>query len=163
MIEIEEAISDHFLLVADIYNESIKAKNATMDNVLKASEDIAGWVRKFNDREKLFVLKEDGIVVGWAIIKRYSDREGYRFTCETAVYITAPKIGKGYGKLLKKHVIKVCKQLDYKHLVAKIFANNKASIAYNENLGYSIVGIQNQVGFKNNQWLDVVIMQYIIE
>lgn len=163
MIEIEEAIPDHFSLVADIYNESIKAENATMDNVLKEAEEIAGWVQKFNDREKLFVLKEDGTVVGWAIIKRYSDREGYRFTCETAVYITAPKTGKGYGKRLKKHVIKVCKQLDYKHLVAKIFANNKASIAYNENLGYSIVGIQNQVGFKNNQWLDVVIMQYIIE
>lgn len=163
MTTIEEAIPDHFSIIADIYNESIRAGNATMDGVLKKAEDIADWVEKFHDREKLFVLKEEDTVVGWAIIKRYSDREGYRFACETAVYITQAKVGKGYGSLMKKHLIKVCKALDYKHLVAKIFAINKASIVYNQKLGYTIVGTQKQIGYKNNQWLDVVIMQYIIE
>jgi len=92
-----------------------------------------------------------------------SDRTGYRTTCETAVYLTAAELGKGYGTLLKKHLMQVCKDLNYRHLVAKILGGNKASIAYNERLGYTIVGIQKEVGFRDGQWQDVVIMQYLFQ
>jgi len=162
-INILEAVPVDYQLIAEIYNEFISLGTATMDETLKTTDDIAGWVKKFHDREKLYVIKENSTIIGWGIIKRYSDREGYRFTCETAVYLTAMKLGMGYGSMMKKHLIAVCKKLNYKHLVAKIFANNKSSIIYNEKLGYTIVGTQKQIGYKNNQWLNVVIMQYIIE
>lgn len=64
---------------------------------------------------------------------------------------------------MKKQLIEECKAMDYHHLVAKIFATNKASIQYNLNLGYTIVGYQKEVGFKNGQWMDIAIMQYIIK
>ncbi|BDS13657.1 GNAT family N-acetyltransferase [Aureispira anguillae] len=162
-VEIIEATSADFHAIAMIYNEFIALGTATMDETLKTADDIAGWCQKFHDREKLYVLKEEDTTIGWGIIKRYSDREGYRFACETAVYITASQVGKGYGTMMKKHLIASCKKLNYKHLIAKIFANNKGSIAYNLNLGYTIVGTQQQIGFKNDRWQDVVIMQYIID
>ena len=162
-VEISEATSADYSLIAEIYNEFISLNTATMEETLKSENDIANWVKNFNDREKLYVIKEEEITVGWGIIKRYSDREGYRFACETAVYLTASKLRKGYGSRMKKHLLKICKELKYKHLVAKIFATNKSSILYNEKLGYTIVGTQNKIGFKNNHWQDIVIMQYIIE
>jgi len=162
-IEILEANKKDFQLIAEIYNEYISLGTVTMDETLKSASDIAEWVNKFHDREKLYVLKENFKTIGWGIIKRYSDREGYRFTCETTVYLTANKLGKGYGTLMKKYIISACKKLNYKHLVAKIFANNKSSISYNEKLGYTIVGTQKAVGFKNNNWQNIVIMQYIIK
>ena len=81
--------------IAAIYNEYIALGNATMDETLKTGGDIADWVKKFNDRERLYVLKNENMVMGWGIIKRYSDREGYRFAAETAVYLTAAEQGKG--------------------------------------------------------------------
>lgn len=162
-VEIKEATVNDYQSVADIYNEFIRLGNATMEESIKTADSIAGWVSKFHNREKLYVLQEDGINIGWGIIKRYSDREGYRFACETAVYLTSSKIGKGYGTMMKKYLIKVCRQLDYKHLIAKIFATNETSILYNEKLGYTIVGTQKNIGFKNDKWVDVVIMQYLIE
>ncbi len=156
------SISD-YQAVADIYNEYITLGTASMEETLKQASDIEGWVSKFNDRERLFVLKDNGQVIGWAIIKRYSDREGYRFACETAVYLTQPYLGKGLGTMMKKFLIDECKALNYKHLVAKIFASNTTSIAYNEKLGYSIVGRQKSIGFKNGKWIDMIIMQYLIE
>jgi L-amino acid N-acyltransferase YncA len=161
-VNILEATPADYQPIADIYNEFIALGTATMDETLKTADDIAKWVEKFHDREKLYVIKENLITIGWGIIKRYSDREGYRFACETAVYITAGKVGKGYGTMIKKHLIEVCKKLNYKHLVAKIFSSNKGSIAYNEKLGYTIVGTQKQIGYKNHKWQDIVIMQYVI-
>jgi len=149
--------------IADIYNEYISTGQATMDATLKTKEDIGGWVGKFNERECLYSLRQTGKVIGWGIIKRYSDREGYRFACETAIYLTGSALGKGHGSFLKKHVIEQCKAFNYRHLVAKIWASNQASIDYNLKLGYTIVGTQNKIGFRNNQWLDVVIMQLLLE
>ncbi|EDP96262.1 GNAT family N-acetyltransferase [Kordia algicida OT-1] len=160
--EIREITTTDYQTVADIYNEYIKLGTASMEETMKTSADVAGWIEKFHEREKLFVFTEHDIVIGWGIIKRYSDREGYRFACETAVYFTESKLGKGYGTAMKKFLIVQCKQLQYKHLVAKVFATNTGSIAYNEKLGYTIVGRQNQIGFKNNQWVDMIIMQYLI-
>ncbi len=162
-VAIKEATANDYQIVAEIYNEHIRSGTATMDEAIKTADDVAKWIHKFNAREKLFVLKEDDVTIGWGIIKRYSDREGYRFACETAVYLTESNVGKGYGTMIKKHLIEVCKQLDYKHLVAKIFARNKGSIIYNQKLGYSIVGTQNQIGFRNGNWVNIVIMQYIID
>lgn len=148
--------------VAAIYNEYISLGNASMEENFKSVEDIAHWVDNFNDRERLYVLRKKDKVIGWGIIKRYSDRGGYRFAAETAIYITSGELRKGYGSNMKKFLIERCKELGYHHLVAKVFAENEASIRYNVELGYTIVGTQKEVGYKNDRWVDVVIMQYII-
>lgn len=159
---IEIAKPEDYPTIAAIYNEYIELGNATMEEQIHNADDIAAWVKKFNEKEKLFALKENEKVIGWGIIKRYSDRKGYRFAGETAVYLASSKLGKGYGTQMKKFLIQECRALDYRHLVAKIFSSNEGSIQYNLKLGYTIVGIQKEIGFKNNQWQDVAIMQLIL-
>ena len=96
-------------------------------------------------------------------IKKYSERKGYQFACETAVYLDQDQLSKGLGTKLKKSVIQYCKDLGYKHLVAKIQADNEVSVHYNERLGYEIVGTQKRIGFANGKWKDVVIMQLLLD
>ena len=113
-------------------------------------------------REKLFIAEVSNKVIGWAIIKKYSDRIGYARSCETSVYLTKSETGKGYGPKIKNKLIKECKQLGYTHLVAKIMSVNKTSINYNLKLGYEIVGEQKNIGFINGKYHNVTIMQYNI-
>lgn len=162
-VSIQECTVEQAQTIADIYNEYIKLGNATMEETLYTADDIKGWIEKFDEREKLYVLLDKETVIGWGIIKKYSPRSGYRYTCETAVYLTESEMRKGYGSLMKKFLIEQCKILNYHHLVAKIFAVNKASIEYNLKLGYTIVGTQKEIGYRNGQWQDVVIMQYILK
>jgi len=154
---------ENYAAIADIYNEYIRQGGQTMEEQLHTAENIAGWVNAFGERERLLVLKKDNRILGWGIIKKYSPRAGYRFACETAIYLRPEERRKGYGSLMKKQLIEECRELDYHHLVAKIFVSNEASIAYNLKLGYEIVGQQKEIGFKNGEWVDIVIMQYIIK
>ncbi|MEM7375519.1 MAG: N-acetyltransferase family protein [Bacteroidota bacterium] len=159
---IDLARAEDYQAIADIYNVFIQGGESTMEEDIHTRAHIEGWVKKFNERERLFVLKKEGQVIGWAIIKRYSDRKGYRFAAETAVYLHPDALGKGYGSYLKTYVIGQCRELGYHHLVAKIFATNDISIEYNRKLGYTIVGRQKEIGFKNGHWQDVVIMQLVL-
>ncbi len=149
--------------VADIYNEYISARLATLDTELKTETEIRHWMNSFNDRETIIVLERETEIIGWGIIKKYSDRPGYYTTCETSVYLTSNETGKGYGPRMKKELLKRCTDLGYHHLVAKIWATNTTSIEYNRKLGYEIVGTQRQVGVSEGKWIDVVIMQKILE
>ena len=159
--------------IAEIYNESVRAGDATMDDVEKTPDDIRSQLAGFSKRETILVLEDPptgtdpenstGRIVGWGIIKRYSDRLGYRFCCETAVYLRRDQVGRGLGTRMKKALVERCKLYGYHHLVAKIFADNEASIAYNLRLGYEKVGVQREIGWKNGTWKDVVILQLILD
>jgi len=149
--------------IAAIYNESIAANDSTMDDVLKTAADIQQQMAGFHDREVFIVLEEEGEVLGWGIIKRYSDRPGYRFCCETSVYICRTLTRRGYGSRIEQALIDRCRAFGYHHLVAKIWATNAGSIKMHERFGYEIVGTQREIGYKNGQWQDVTIMQYILE
>jgi len=160
---LEVAQEADYQIIADIYNQYINNADITMDERNFEAKDIKNWVEKLNNREKLFVVKKQGNIIAWAIIKCYSDRLGYAKACETSVYLRQEEIGKGYGTIIKKELIEVCKDLKYHHLVDKIVSNNEISIACSKKIGYEIVGIQKEIGYKNGKWIDIVIMQYIIE
>lgn len=149
-------------IVRDIYNEHIKIGGATMDRASKSFAEIEDWFKGFNDRELIVLLENEDHVIGWGIIKKYSDREGYSRACETAIYLRSTETRKGYGSMMKKWIIDKCRDLGYYHLVAKIFAQNQASIGYNLKLGYEIVGTQNKIGFVDGEWQDVTIMQLLL-
>ncbi len=164
------AAEPHYEAIAHIYNEYVGAANATTEETPKTAADIAQWCGAFNQREGLYVLLLGGQpqpqttqkVAGWGIIKRYSNREGYRYTCETAIYLTEAMQGMGYGTQMKHFLIEECRAMGYHHLVAKILASNHASIQYNLKLGYTLVGTQKEVSYLNGAWHDVVIMQKLL-
>ncbi len=102
-------------------------------------------------------------IAGWGIIKKYSDRAGYRFCCETAVYLRRDLTGRGLGTRIKLALIERCRRYGYHHLVAKILAVNVASIEYNQKLGYELVGTQREIGYAGGRWQDVVILQLVLD
>ena len=95
LLNIRRATSDDYQVIASIYNEHIGIGISTMDEGVKTNKDIDGWEKNFNQREGLYVLKKSNKVIGWGIIKRYGEKRGYRFACETAIFLSGTETGKG--------------------------------------------------------------------
>ena len=149
-------------VITEIYNQSVRAGDATMDREPKTARQMRRMIAGFGPRETILMLEQGDAVLGWGIIKRYSDRSGYRFTCETSVYLWRDRVGAGHGSRIKRALIERCRQYGYHHLVAKIFAQNAASIEYNRKFGYELVGIQREVGHCNGRWQDIAILQLVL-
>ncbi len=148
--------------IAEIYNQSIAAGDATMDEDAHAEADVVRLLAGFGRRETILVLEGGSEVLGWGVVKRYSERPGYRFSCETSVYLRREHVGRGWGTYLKKALIERCRDYGYHHLVARIQADNQRSIDYNLRLGYEMVGIQKEIGYKDGRWVDVAILQLVL-
>lgn len=153
---------DDYGRVCDIFNANIAIGGTTLWTREFTPAAIQDIFSQFNARERAYVMQLGGLVIGWGMIKKYTDKEGYSTTCETSVFLDQAYIGRGYGSALKKYIIEHCRLLGYHHLHAKILATNEMSIAYNKKLGYTVVGVQKEVGRVDGAWVDVVIMQLLI-
>lgn len=148
--------------IAAIYNQAVASGNVTMDEHFWRAADVQSWMADLQPREGVLVLEDARGIVGWSRYLRYSPRAGYRFSAETATYLDKDRRGQGHGTRLKQATIERCRRLGYHHLVAKIAADNAVSLHYNRRLGYEVVGTQREIGYRNGQWVDMIILQCIL-
>lgn len=160
-MEISEARLTDLPMVVEIYNQNLGTGNMDLKPI--DTTVFMSIIKQVNPKEKLLVARLDEKVIGWCVIKAYSKKLGYRFTCELSTYIDTAHQGKGYGKRLKSKTLELCKSLGYRHVVGKILATNHISLSMSYKLGYTLVGIQKQAGIVGNDFVDIAILQYLID
>ncbi|MGF1601918.1 MAG: GNAT family N-acetyltransferase [Thermosynechococcaceae cyanobacterium] len=161
-VTVREAIESDYVAISSIYNQAIEAGGSTFHEQLVSADYFRTGGAKKRDRESLLVIEGSGQVLGWGSVKQYSDRSGYRFCCETSIYLDAAARGQGHGSLLQKALLDKAAALEYHHIVLKIVASNQSSIRFHERFGFELVGIQKEIGFTHGRWHDVAIMQLLL-
>ena len=147
--------------ITTIYNQAIAKGGITMDGEPKSVMDWQRCLQNLGQRERLLVGRINQAVIGWGIVKRYSERSGYQGCCETSVYLHLSRTGQGYGKVIQTELLQQASHLGYHHIVAKVVTSNPGSIHFHKKLGFELVGIQKNIGYLAGKWHDVAILQYL--
>ncbi len=101
-----------------------------------------------------------GEVIGFACCGPYRPRPGYRFTVEDTIYVAPDRTHRGIGRALLEALIDRCASASVRQMIAVIGdSDNLASIRLHERLGFRVVGVLRNVGFKHGRWVDSVLMQ----
>ncbi len=106
--------------------------------------------------------KLDGQVAGFASLTKWSDRPAYHQTVESSFYVAERFRGQGIGRALKQTVVEEAKKLGFHTLLARVAEGSEASMHLNASFGFQSVGTMKEVGFKFGRWLDVHIMQLML-
>ncbi len=161
-MNIRKATISDATAIAEIYSYHILSRESCMLTEPMITIDIENMLQNLQDRELMVVAEIENQITGWAILKMYSPRLGYRYACESSIYMNPKFQGKGLGRKLMDWLLREAKQLDFHHIVAKIIKKNSASIQFHEKFGYTTVGVQKEIGFLDNEWEDVLIMQKLL-
>ena len=127
--------------------------------------DAAGTERWWQDRQDgrypalVGQLEDHGPLVGWASLSRWSVYEAYDRCAEVSVWIEPAYQGRGYGRLLYEALLARASQLGLGVLLARIEAQNEASLRLHRACGFETIGTMRGVGEKFGRLLDVVMMQ----
>ena len=106
------------------------------------------------------VACEDETVIGYSYAGGFHSRKAYEKTIENTIYLAPSAQGKGIGKALLEALIEECQTLGFHQMIAVITRlDPPVSILFHEQMGFSTVGALTKVGYKQDQWLDVVYMQ----
>jgi L-amino acid N-acyltransferase YncA len=159
---IRAAEADDLSAIFDIYDDAVLNSIATFDTEPKSPEERRGWFREFAHPYGLFVAERAGEVLGWAGLRPFRPKPAYRYTAENSVYVRSDVAGNGIGKLLLQRTLEAAIENGFHAVVAGIALPNEASERLHASLGFERVGVEREVGYKFERWIDVLWMQRLL-
>jgi phosphinothricin acetyltransferase len=163
MIHIRSATEFDIPFITAIYNEAVLNTTATFDTELKTTEDRLIWLRNHSASFPVIVAEENGMVIGWASLSKWSERSAYDSTAELSVYVDKEHRDKGVGKQLMELITYEGKEAGLHTLISRITEGNEKSIYLHERLGFKNIGTLKEVGKKFGKFLDVHMLQIVFE
>ena len=140
-----------------LYNVFVKDTAVTFDIQPTTDEERMVWFEKFSGRGpyQLFVAEREGAFVGYAGTMMFRVKEAYKTSVETTIYVDPSAAGKGTGLALYETLFAALEGQNVHRAYAGISLPNEPSIALHEKLGFTLIGIYNEVGFKLGKYWDV--------
>jgi L-amino acid N-acyltransferase len=162
-ITVRHATEKDVPAITEIYNYEVSNGTATFDIEPKKLEDRLLWYRETQQSPHCVIVADDrGTVVGWGCLHPFNTRAAYRFTTEDSVYIRQDRRSEGIGKLLLAQLIELALLGRFHSIMAGMSEGNEASVRLHERFGFELVGVQRQVGYKFERWIDVTWMQKML-
>ena len=163
MVILSEKINKTYLNEAlKIYNFYIHNSNANFEENKISLQSFIKLYKKIRLNKLPFIIAlRNEVVVGIAFVNKFREKSGYRFTHEHSIYIHPKFVKKGYGSVILKELVKLCKKNNnIKNLIAVIGgSDNLGSIKIHKKNGFNYIGTLKKVGFKRNKWIDSIYMQ----
>lgn len=137
-MNIRFALPDDLSSIVEIYNQAIKAGNATADLTLQTVEYRLEWFDEHNENDyPIYVLEKNSRVIGWGSLSPYrKGRKALKETAEISYYLDYDYHGHGFGRKLIEFIIDDCARLHIKNLFAILLEVNPKSIAILQKIGF---------------------------
>ena len=147
-----------------IYNREVLGSTVTFDMVARTPEEQLAWMDEHSGAHPAVVAVDDHEhVCGFGSLSPYRPRPAYRTTVEDSVYVDARARGRGVGRGLLEELVRLAAAHGFHTVMARIVGGHEASIALHRACGFDLVGVEREVGRKFGRWLDVALMQRLIE
>jgi phosphinothricin acetyltransferase len=143
--------------VRAIYEEGIATGLATFE---RSAPSWDAWDRSHRRDCRLVAHDANGDMVGWAALSHYSRRAVYAGVAELSVYVAQRARSRGVGSALLGALIEASEAVGIWTLQAGVMADNAASLALHEALGFRRVGVRERIGRDaKGHWRDVVLLE----
>lgn len=147
--------------VRAITNHWIRNSLITFTSLERTAEDMCAAIDAATGA--FLVAEEDGHVAGFASYTPFRKGPGYAHTMEHSVHLDPGQCGRGIGGQLMIQLEKIALDRGVHVLMAAISSANPAGLAFHRRIGFAERGRLPEVGRKAGQWLDLVLMQKILD
>jgi L-amino acid N-acyltransferase len=166
-ITIRDAGEDDLVTILALNNLLIPVDATAWTEHLETIDARREWfAHKQADGWPVLVADLGGAVVGFATYGEFRDNakwEGYRFTAELTIHVDPSQHGTGVGRRLMEALVDRARAQGLHTLVAAVDGENEGSIRFHERLGFVETARMPQVGFKFGRWLDLVLLQRVVD
>lgn len=142
-----------------IYAPYIENTSITFETRVPTLDEFVARMRSVIGNYPYLVLEENGIVRGYAYAHRQAERAAYAWNAELSVYLEQECTGHGWGRALSQAVCDLLKLQGIRNVFSLITQPNRPSMRMHEALGFKLMGIQENAGYKCGAWHDVAWLQ----
>ena len=150
--------------IVNIYNYYIENTIISFETLKIDVNEETQRIKKILDNNYPFIVyEEQNVVLGYAYLSKWREREAYKNTLETSIYVHKDHHNKGIGKILYKELINLGKTQGIHALIGGMSIPNPQSRKLHKRLGFQRVGLFKEVGYKFNKFIDVEFWQLNIQ
>lgn len=162
-VHIREARDADAAAIAAIWNHYIRHTHVTFNSAEKPVEEVAALIAARAPRHGTLVATRDGAVTGFASYSQFRGGVGYRASVEHTILLHPGQAGQGTGRHLMAALLAHARAQGHHVMVAGVSAANPAGQKFHAAMGFEPVGHLRQVGQKDGIWLDLILMQRLLE
>ena len=166
-VEVRDATVDDVEFLRDVYNATVLTTTHAWTEELQTLAERAAWFARQQERGfPVLVAEQAGARLGFTAYGDFRGAgkwAGYRHTVEHTIHVREAAWGRGVGRALLEALMRTARANDMHVMVGAIDSDNTASIAFHERLGFTEVARMPEVGTKFGRWLDLVLMQRILD
>lgn len=159
------ATRDDVPAILDIYNASVAVDTASWDTAPQGLAERAAWfdARDAAGHAVLVAVDPAGVVLGWGSWGPFRAKHGYRLTMEHTLYVAEHARRRGVGRALMRAIIETAREAGVHALVGGLSHENEVSLVLHRRFGFVEVGRLPQVGVKFGRWLDLVLVELLLD
>ena len=158
-MEIRNAAPDDAEAICAIYNEGIEGRQATFETRPRRTREVVAW---FDAGMPLVVAVEDGSVIGFARVNRYSERAAYAGVGEHAVYVEPGARRRGSAASCSRRWRRPPRHAGYYKLTSRVFTTNDGEPRGAPCGGFYEVGVQPRHGRLDGEWKDCILVERLL-
>lgn len=140
---------------AAIYAPHVEGSAVSFDERAPDAPEMAARIEHAQTGHAWLVAEREGEVVGYAAATAFRGRPAYRWSATVSVYIGEGARGQGVGRALYLALFERLRERGFRMACAGITLPNEASEALHERLGFELVGVNREIGWKDGAWRDV--------
>ena len=145
-----------------IYNAEVTGSTVTFDLEPRTLEEQRAWVAEHQGVHPAVVAVDAESVAGFGSLSPFRDRPAYATTVEDSVYVGDAWRGRGVGRLILDELVDLAGRRGFHTVIARASGDNDPSIALHRACGFTLVGVEREVGRKFGRWIDVAVMQRML-
>jgi L-amino acid N-acyltransferase YncA len=140
---------------AAIYAPSVRDGVASLEERVPAPREIADRIRAIERNWPWLVAELSGVVAGYAYASQHRERASYRWSADVTVYVSPDHHRRGIGRALYEPLLELLTRQGYHQACAGITVPNEASVGLHESLGFTAVGVYENIAYKHGRWRSV--------
>ncbi|HEV7805514.1 MAG TPA: GNAT family N-acetyltransferase [Solirubrobacteraceae bacterium] len=140
---------------AAIYAPYVAGSATSFEEVAPNADGFSGLIATTSRRYPWIVLEQADQVIGYAYASSHRVRAAYRWTVEVSIYVGAAHQRAGGGRRLYEALVELLRRQRLRVALAGITMPNDASVGLHRALGFELVGVYRDVGWKAGAWRDV--------
>lgn len=153
---IRKATEHDLSAIKDIYNYAVLNTTATYDINPRDDKYFANMLSEHTGKYLLAVYEDNGDIIGYVALSRFSRRDAYDITAELSVYVKADCQNKHIGTQLMEYALSYAQTENrFLTIVSLITSDNEHSIYLHKKFGFEFGGKIKNAGFKFNRMLGV--------
>ena len=152
MFEVRVARSDDCEQMLGIYAPIIEESATSFEYQVPSTAEFWDRVEKTLIKFPWLVCSHGQRLVGYAYAGAHRSRKAYQWSVELSVYIDSDYHRMGIAKILYQNLFAVLQLQGFYTALAGISLPNPSSVKFHEALGFTAVGIYQNIGYKFGQW-----------